>query len=481
MILVDNNKKCSAVVHFVFQNQSDSDGVPETVRPIFDASRFSEFHTFSKRTLHVWIGLGEEDSITLTHIKSAAALAAKTMRSLKQSKYQADVSQITRLFGLDCIYDITSGIMLGLYRFEGYYQLPKEPYEYTVYLQGFESVYQNDIQEIVNKSAVVSEYVMMARDWVNTPGNILTPTTLSERIVQQGTAVGCQATVVDAQQAQELGMNLFLSVGLSSGYPCNLVVLRYMGNPNDSEVTALVGKGMTLDTGGYSLKTNAGLINTKGDMGGAAAVTAAICALAKNKACANVVAVIPVVENRLSNTSSVPGDVITSMNGKTVEIFSSDAEGRLILADAITYAIRIEKADRIVDVATLTGAIANAYGSVRAGVMTNNDSFEDELLRAGARAGEKYVDLPTDEEYQDMLKGRVADLVNSARYGCGSIVAGLFLREFAEDHPWIHLDIAGVSGVSKPVYEFQSEGATGASAATMYFLLDRHFTAADRY
>ena len=288
-----------------------------------------------------------------------------------------------------------------------------------------------------------------------------------------------KASVIE--EAKKLNMNLFLSIGLSSDYPCSVVVLRYMGNPDDKEVTALVGKGVTLDTGGYSLKSRDGLINTKGDMGGAAAVTAAVCALAKNKAKANVLAVVPIVENRLSNSSTIPGDVVTAMNGKTVEILSTDAEGRMILADAITYAIRVEKADRIVDVATLTGAIAAAYGKVRAGLMTNDDCFEDELLRAGARASEKYVDLPTDEEYREMVNGRVADLANSTRSGCGSIVAGLFLREFAEDHPWIHLDIAGVARVDKPLYEFQSEGATGASAATMYFLMDRHFTAADRF
>ena len=364
---------------------------------------------------------------------------------------------------------------------EGHYSKVQPKYDFKAYLQGFEDEHQAEIQEIVNKSANIADGVMMARDWVNMPGNLLNPVTLAEKIAAEGKASGCEVKVVDIEEAKKLNMNLFLSIGLSSDYPCSVVVLRYMGNPDDKEVTALVGKGVTLDTGGYSLKSRDGLINTKGDMGGAAAVTAAVCALAKNKAKANVLAVVPIVENRLSNSSTIPGDVVTAMNGKTVEILSTDAEGRMILADAITYAIRVEKADRIVDVATLTGAIAAAYGKVRAGLMTNDDCFEDELLRAGARASEKYVDLPTDEEYREMVNGRVADLANSTRSGCGSIVAGLFLREFAEDHPWIHLDIAGVARVDKPLYEFQSEGATGASAATMYFLMDRHFTAADRF
>ena len=479
MIIVDNQKVCSAVVHFACQDNLEQ--CPAMVQSVFDGSRLSEFHTFLDNVMHVWVGLGKEDDLSLLQVKSAAALASRTMRKLKQTEYQVDASAVISLFGIDSVYDLTSGLMLGLYQYEGCYSKPKEKYQYTAFLQGFEDNHQEEIQEIVNKSANVAQGVMMARDWVNMPGNLLNPVTLAEKVVAEGKAAGCEAKVVDIKQAKKLGMNLFLSVGLSSDYPCSIVVLRYMGNPDDKEVTALVGKGVTLDTGGYSLKSREGLINTKGDMGGAAAVTAAVCALAKNKAKTNVLAVVPIVENRLSNTSSIPGDVYVAMNGKTVEILSSDAEGRLILADAITYAIREEKADRIVDVATLTGAIAQSYGKIRAGVMTNNDEFEDELLRAGARAGEKYVDLPTDDEYREMVNGRVADLANSTRSGCGSIVAGLFLREFAEDHPWLHLDIAGVSRVDKPVYEFQAEGATGASAATMYFLMDHHFTAADRF
>ena len=169
------------------------------------------------------------------------------------------------------------------------------------------------------------------------------------------------------------------------------------------------------------------------------------------------------------------------MNGKTVEILSTDAEGRLILADALTYAVREEKADRVIDVATLTGAIVQAYGSVRAGVMTNDDLFEDELLRAAARAGEKFVDLPTDEEYFEIVKGDITDLVNSSRAVCGSIVAGLFLREFCEQRPRMHLDIAGTAWLDKAAHEYDGKGAPGSPTATLYFLLDRHFTAADRF
>lgn len=479
MILVDNSKKCSAIVHLVTQPALES--CPQEIRPIFDASRKSEFHTFLDGVLHVWIGLGDEETLTLSHVKSAAAIAAKMMRKLKQSEYQVDATAVVKLYGIDCVYDLCTGITLSLYQYKGFSSKPDPEYSCTAYLQGFEDQHQQEIQEIADKSATVAQSIMMARDWVNTPGNYMNPAILAQKVAEAGKEAGCEVKVVDIAKAKELGMNLFLGVGLSSDSPCSVVVLRYMGDPDDKEVTALVGKGVTMDTGGYSLKTGKGMITMKTDMGGAAAVTAATCALARNKAKTNVVAVVPIVENRLSNSAHTPGDVIIAMNGKSVEIRSTDAEGRLILADAITYAIREEKADRVVDVATLTGAIVQAYGKVRAGVMTNNDLFEDELLRAGSRASEKFVDLPTDEEYFELIKGTITDLLNSSTGGCGSVAAGLFLREFAEGHPWMHLDIAGTAWAEKPVHEYDTDGATGSPAATLYFLLDHHFTAADRF
>lgn len=477
MIFVDNSKKCSAIVRFAFQDALESCGVPQKLTAIFEGERNQEFHTFQNKTLTVWIGLGKEDELTLSHVKSVAALAAKTMRQLKQTSYQVDVSAVVRLFGIDCVYDLTCGILLGLYQFNGYHLTGKEAYDCNAYLQGFEDVHQEELQQIVDKSAVVAEYIMKARDWVNTPGNLMNPQIFANTVARAGKDAGCEVEIIDTEKARALNMNLFLAVGESSDSPCSLVVLRHMGNPDDKEVTALVGKGVTMDTGGYSLKTGNSMQFMKSDMGGAAASAAAVCALAKNKVKANVIAVLPIVENRLSNSAKTPGDVLTAMNGKTVEILSTDAEGRLVLADAITYAVREEKADRVVDTATLTGAIVQAYGKIRAGVMTNNDLFEDELFRAAAKAGEKFVDLPTDEEYFEMIKGSITDLLNSSRAGCGSIAAGLFLREFCEDRPWLHLDIAGTSWSDKPLHEYDSEGATGSPTATLYFLLDHGFLA----
>ena len=414
MILVDNSKKCSAIVHLV--TQPSLENCPQEIRPIFDASRKSEFHTFLDGILHVWIGLGDEETLTLSHVKSAAAIAAKTMRKLKQTEYQVDAISVVKLYGIDCVYDLCTGIALSLYQYKGFSSKPDPEYSCTAYLQGFEdrasTGNSRDCRQVRHSCA---EHHDGSRLGQHCLAIYMNPAILAQKVAEAGKETGCEVKVVDIAKAKELGMNLFLGVGLSSDSPCSVVVLRYMGDPDDKEVTALVGKGVTMDTGGYSLKTGKGMITMKTDMGGAAAVTAATCALARNKAKTNVVAVVPIVENRLSNTAHTPGDVIIAMNGKSVEIRSTDAEGRLILADAITYAIREEKADRVVDVATLTGAIVQAYGKVRAGVMTNNDLFEDELLRAGARASEKFVDLPTDEEYFDLIKWHASPtLLNSS-------------------------------------------------------------------
>ena len=244
MIFVDNARSCPAIVHFAVQGQLEECGVPKSFLPVFDGARGSEFHSFSNKKMTVWIGLGKEEKLTLNQVKSALALAAKTMRKLKQERYQIDASAIIRLFGIDSVYDMTSGIILGLYEYEGHRSTPKEAYSYTAYLQGFEDPYQEEIQQVVNKSAVLCKHILRARDWVNLPGNLLKPDALRDQIIEAGQKAGCETKVVSIEEARELGMNLFLGVGLSSDSPCSVAVLRYLGNPDDPEVTAFVGKGV---------------------------------------------------------------------------------------------------------------------------------------------------------------------------------------------------------------------------------------------
>lgn len=264
-------------------------------------------------------------------------------------------------------------------------------------------------------------------------------------------------------------MEAFLTVGNSALHPPRLIVLRYRGG-GDEDPICLVGKGVTCDTGGYCLKAASSMKGIKGDMAGAAAVWGAVLALAANHVPVNVTAVIPSVENRISPDSYIPGDIIASMSGKTIEVGNTDAEGRLILADGVTYAIREEHAARIVDIATLTGAVVGMFGFTTAGYLSNNEGFSDAFQAAYHRSGEQYWPLPTFPEYRKMIESPLADLSNTSSDGCGTITAGLFIGAFAEDKPWIHIDIAGTAWVDSPRFEYQTKGATGAGVTTLYEL-----------
>lgn len=208
----------------------------------------------------------------------------------------------------------------------------------------------------------------------------------------------------------------------------------------------------------------------RADMAGGAAVCGAVLALAENRVPVNVVAVVPAVENRISPDSFLPGDVIVSMSGKTIQIANTDAEGRLVLADAITYAIQKEGVAKVADIATLTGACVRALGFTTAGLMSNDDGFCGELLDAARRSGEQYWRFPDFPEYRKMIDSPVADLCNQSSDGCGTITAGLFLEAFAQDVPWVHLDVAGTAWVDRPRREYQTAGATGAGVTTLYEL-----------
>lgn len=222
------------------------------------------------------------------------------------------------------------------------------------------------------------------------------------------------------------------------------------------------------------------MVGIKGDMAGGAAVAGAIYALAKNRKQTNVVGLIPMVENRISSGSMLPGDVITSYSGKTIEIIDTDAEGRLILADAVSYAVRNEHVSRVLDIATLTGAVCTSLGFGAAGMLSDNGEFCREFERAYEKSGERYVRFPIYEEYERMIQSEIADVKNVGGKFAGSITAGLFIREFAEQTPWIHLDIAGSAWVDPPVFEYQSKGASGAGVTSMYYLCAQDDRAAAR-
>ena len=324
--------------------------------------------------------------------------------------------------------------------------------------------------EQVQKAWQLARSIMETRDLVNCPANLLRPEMLAQRLKDMADGLPIEAELYDRQALERLGLRGLLTVGDSSAYAPAMVVLRYTGAPDCGRRLGLVGKGVTVDTGGYCLKPASSMAGIKGDMAGGAAAAAALRALAANGVPVNVTVVVPVCENRISDSSMVPGDVITSFSGKTIEILNSDAEGRLILADGLAWAAEREGCTHLVDIATLTGAICAMLGFVTTGVMASDNGFYDCLLCAAERSGEKFWRMPDDAEYETLIESDYADVRNTSKDGCGAITAGLFLKKFTAGRPWLHLDIAGTADNTGIVWQHQVPGATGTAVSTLYHL-----------
>lgn len=418
-------------------------------------------------TNQVIVSLGEKEKFTSKIARRACAKAVAFVKSMAGSSVVIDFAPVVQTLGEAGVLAGLEGINLSLFEAENWKSNSAKK-SFTVYIDATEKV--DDIEEKIIQVSNVSQNVLFARQLVNAPANFLTPLNMAKEMVQAAEKCGIETTVLNEQEMRDLGMNALLTVGTSSGNPPCLIVLRYNGDPASEEKIALVGKGVTADTGGYCLKPANSMKGIRGDMGGAAAACGAILSLAQNKVPVNVVTVIPAAENRISDDSFIPGDVIFSMAGKSIEIGNTDAEGRLLLADALTYAIEKENATRIVDLATLTGAVVGMFGFTTAGAVSNDDLFYEQFERAYATSDEQYWRLPIFPEYEKMIESPVADLSNMSNDGCGTITAALFVGAFNQGLPWIHLDIAGTAWVDSPKWEFQSVGATGAGVTTLYEL-----------
>ena len=356
---------------------------------------------------------------------------------------------------------VVEGAVLGAWEAHKYKTDPKKNEKQ---IENFVLVIPNGdaakVEQGVRRGQIIAEGQNFARDLVNEPANKLTPAALAEAAKQMCAESGLECEVLDQEAMTKLGMGALLGVAQGSTNPPFLIAMKYKPAllPGDDHL-ALVGKGVTFDTGGISIKPSEGMEKMKYDMAGAAAVIGAMKAISELKPSIPVTGYVPTVENMLNGNAQRPGDIVTSLSGKTIEVLNTDAEGRLILADALTYANR-NGATHIVDAATLTGAIAIALGHYNIGAFTNNQPFLDRFLAASRAAGEKAWQLPLDEDYKEYLKSAFADLPNiGGRYG-GSITAAWFLREFADPTPWVHLDIASTAWLddAKP---WLSKGPTG--------------------
>ena len=320
-----------------------------------------------------------------------------------------------------------------------------------------------DFSEAINRATVMAEAANFARTLGFEPGNVMTPTELCRRAEEMSAREGLAFESLDEQQMKQLGMGALLSVARGSQEPAKLIVMTY--NPSDmaerasKEMIALVGKGITFDSGGISIKPAERMDEMKYDMGGGAAVIGAMQVIARLRPAVRVIGVVPTTENLPSGRAVKPGDVARSLSGKTIEVVNTDAEGRLILSDAITYAINCG-ATEIIDAATLTGACVIALGATRAAVMGTDQRLIDDLMQAGEECGERIWPLPLDKEYGELIQSDIADVKNIGNRTAGAITAGYFLKHFAGDVPWAHLDIAGTAWTeqAKP---YIARGATG--------------------
>jgi leucyl aminopeptidase len=318
----------------------------------------------------------------------------------------------------------------------------------------------------LERGRITAEAQNLTRELANEPANRLTPMRLAESARSTAAAYGLECDVLDQDRMKQLGMGSLLGVAMGSAEPPALIVMKYRpaGASKSAAHLGLVGKGVTFDTGGISIKPADGMEKMKYDMSGGAAVIGAMRALAQLKPPIPVTALIPAVENMPGSRAQRPGDIVTSLSGKTIEVINTDAEGRLILADAMTYAKRLG-CTHLVDAATLTGAVVVALGHINIGAFSNNDALVEQVLQAAREAGEKMWRLPMDDEYKELLKSPFADLANVGGRPGGAITAAWFLSEFADGTPWVHLDIAGTAWLddAKP---YASKGPSGVGVRT---------------
>ncbi|MEA3362529.1 MAG: leucyl aminopeptidase, partial [Thermodesulfobacteriota bacterium] len=357
---------------------------------------------------------------------------------------------------------VTEGVLLADYRYDRY--LPKAKSGQPVLLDKVDLLISakddiSDAKAAVAVAEAIGAGVCFARDLVNAPGNLKSPEYMAMQAVAMAEQTGISASLLDRRELERQGFGAMLGVAQGSEREPYLIVLEYQGGIETDQPIALVGKGVTFDSGGISLKPSEKMDEMKMDMGGAAAVLGTMKAAAQMKLPVNLVAVVPAVENMPSGTAIRPGDILTSLSGKTIEVLNTDAEGRLILADALTYVGRYQPRV-VIDLATLTGACIIALGNQAAAVLGNHDGLIRQLLKAGERSGEKIWQLPLWEEYSELIKSDFADVKNTGGRAAGTITAAAFLQEFADKYKWAHLDIAGMAWAEQGKAG-QPKGGTG--------------------
>lgn len=438
----------------------------EALKEEFEATccniELNKIYTEDKFLNVMFVGLGNDENLSMDDIRNIGGDISRKLKKMKSKK--VSFLNIEEYLNKDHVKALVEGLELGAYDFTKYITSNETDKEIIINL-GLNENFSNSI----NEGELLAQMTLVSRSLVNEPSNVIYPATLAYEVVELGKTFGFETEIYGKQEIENLGMDAFLAVAKGSDKEPKLIVMRYFGDENSEDVLGLVGKGLTYDSGGYSIKPTNSMVDMKTDMGGAGAVIGAMCGIAKAKLNKNVIAVVAACENLISGNAYKPGDIINSMGKKTIEILNTDAEGRLTLIDAVYYAINKEKVNKVVDIATLTGAAVVALGDVVTPVLSNNEEFYSLLDEAAKTSGEKIWRMPVFDEYKKVLKGKEADLNNSPGRDGGCITAGLFIGEFVGDTPWIHMDIAGTS-VSSKESGYKSKGATGEGARTLYNL-----------
>lgn len=428
-----------------------------TAKPNQTALAYGGSATASPRV--ILVGMGPMTGITPEKIRRAAAAGTKRAAACGCSSIAIEAMPMNGIDSATVAQAITEGSMLSQYRYDKYKTIKSES---NGLVKKFALVTDRAHLKAVTKGAGIGEHIVggvtLARDLANAPNCEIYPETLAKKVQEVGKKAGFKTTVLDKKKIEDLKMGGLLGVNAGSVRPPVFIVMEHMKGPKNEKPLVLVGKGITFDTGGISIKPAAGMSDMKSDMHGAASVIGTMYAIAKLGVKRNIIALVPSTENMPSGTAYVPGDILTFMNGKTAEIDNTDAEGRLILADALCYADRF-KPSAVIDLATLTGACVIALGTVTSGMMGTDEKTKNRLRAAADRTNEYVCELPLYEEYEEQISSDYADIKNSGGRNAGAITAALFLKHFVS-YPWVHLDIAG-TGIQPKAGHYTPKGGSG--------------------
>ncbi len=421
----------------------------------------------------ILIGLGKKDDLDCEKTRKLVSKIISESQKLNAKSVKLFPFDLKSNFSVeDFSKAVSESAIMSAYKFNKYKTIADKDDKKDSSIKEFNIIYKYDenVEKLnigVIEGMILGEATILARDMTNEPPNSMTPEIMAETAIKAGEDFGFDVEILNEQQIEQLGMEAFLSVGKASDNPPRFIIMRYSGNNESEEVLGLVGKGITFDSGGLCIKPAASMPEMKSDMAGGASVIGALCAIAKLGLNINVTGVVAACENSISGKAYRPSDIIGSMSGKSIEVINTDAEGRLTLADAAYYVISKEKASKVIDIATLTGAALVALGTSTTAVVSNNDDFYGLVENASSASGEKIWRLPAFDEYRKLLKSDIADIKNTGGKNAGTITAALFIESFIKDTPWVHMDIAGTSWAEKKS-DYIPKGGTGAGVRTLY-------------